>query len=68
MCLITLLTAYLILKPTYLEYIIAVRVEDHDALVEMVMFHCTRGIQNRERRFCFCLKRIVRPSVIEIVA
>lgn len=55
-------------KPTYLENIIAVRVEDHDALVEVVMFHRAGGVQNREWRFRLRLKRIVRPSVVQVVA
>lgn len=55
-------------KPTYLEYIIAVCIEDHDALIKVVMFHGTRGVQNGQRRLGFRLEGVVRASVVQVVA
>jgi hypothetical protein len=52
----------------YLEYVVPFAVENHDALVKMVVLHGTGLVQNGERGLCLCLKGVVGPSVIQIVA
>lgn len=54
-------------KPTYLEYIIAVGIQNHDALIEMVMLHSAGGIQYRQWRLSFGLESVIRSPVIQIV-
>lgn len=55
-------------KPTYLENIIAVCVEYHDALVEMMVFHGARGVEDCKGRLGLRLEGVVRSSMIQIVA
>jgi len=52
---------------TYLKNIVAFAVENHDALVEVVVLHGTCGVKNRQRAFCFCLEGIIGTSVVQIV-
>lgn len=54
-------------KPTYLEYIIAVCIENHDALIEMVVFHGTGRVQYGQRRLGLGLEGVVGTPVVQIV-
>lgn len=54
--------------PAYLENIIAFRVENHDALVEMVVLHCACCVEDRKGTVRFQLESIVGSSVVEIMA
>lgn len=53
---------------THLEYVIALGVQYHNALIEVVMLHCAGRVQNGQRTGGFRLKRIVGAAMIEIVA
>ena len=52
----------------YLENVVSFAVEDHDALVKMMVLHGAGSVKDGKRRFRFCLEGIVRPSVVQIVA
>jgi hypothetical protein len=52
----------------YLEYVVAFAVEDHDALVKVVVLHGARRVQNRQRAFCLGLEGIIGAPVIQVVA
>lgn len=49
------------------QELIAGRVQDHQALIEMVVFHRGRRVQLGERRRRFDLERIVGTSVVQVV-
>ena len=51
----------------YLEYVVALAVEDHDALVEVVVLHGAGGVQHRQRAVAFRLERVVGAAVIQVV-
>lgn len=51
-----------------LEYVVAVAVQDHYALVEVMVFHRAGRVQYGQRRFGLRLERVVRAPVIEVVA
>lgn len=53
---------------THLEDVVPLRVENHHALVKVMMLHCTRGVQNRQRAVRLALERVVRAPVVQIVA
>lgn len=59
---------YLNVFSTHLENIIAFTIQNHDALVKMVMFHRGRRIQNRQWTLSFRLERVIRPSMVEVMA
>lgn len=56
------------IKPTYLKNIIAVCIQYHNALIEMMVFHSAGRVQNCQRRLCLSLKSVISTSVIQIVA
>jgi len=51
-----------------LKNIIAVRIQYHNALIEMMVLHGARRVQNCQRRFRLSLKSVISASVIQIVA
>jgi hypothetical protein len=50
-----------------LENVVALGVEYHHALIEVVVLHRAGGVQDRQRRVGLYHERIVRPSVVEIM-
>lgn len=56
-----------ITKPTYLENVIAVCVEYHNALVEVVVLHGTRAVKNSQGRFSLSLEGIIRAPMVQVV-
>lgn len=50
-----------------LENIVALRAEDHDALIKMVMLHGRGRIQNGQRRLHLGLEGVVGTSVVQVV-
>lgn len=50
-----------------LEYVVAIAVQYHHALVEVMMFHRAGRVQNGQRRFGFRLKSVIRAPMVEIV-
>lgn len=51
----------------YLENVVSLGAENHDALVEMVMLHCWRWIKDGQWRFDFGLESIVGASMVQVV-
>ncbi len=47
--------------------LVALRVQDHEALVEVVVLHRRRRVQLRQLRSGFDLERIVGPAMVQIV-
>jgi len=56
-----------VLRRQRLEYVVAVAVQDHHALVEVMVFHRAGRVQDGQRRLGLRLERVVRAPVIEIV-
>ena len=52
----------------YLEEVVPLRVEDHDALVEVVMLHGARGIEDSQGRVRFGLECIVGATMVQVMA
>ena len=52
---------------TYLEYVISFWAENHNTLVEMMVFHRRCRIQDRQGRLNFGLKSIICASMVKIV-
>lgn len=50
-----------------LQQIVALGLQDHDALVEMVMLQCRRGVEFRQGRVDFRLEGVVRATMVQIV-
>ena len=57
-----------VLHRQILKDVVAVRVQDHHALVEVVVLHRARRVEDGEGRFGFCLEGVVRAAVVEVVA
>ena len=53
---------------TNLKDVVPLRAEDHDALVEMVVLHRRRRVEEGQRRVHLRLERVVRAAVVEVVA
>lgn len=53
---------------TYLKDIIALTIQNHDTLIEMVMLHCRSRVKNCERTLSLRLKRVICASMVQIVA
>lgn len=56
-----------VLRRQRLEYVVAVAVQDHHALVEVMVFHRAGRVEYGQRRFGLRLERVVRAPVVEIV-
>lgn len=52
----------------YLEEVVSLRVEDHDALVEVVVLHGARGIEDSQGWVGFRLECIICATVVQIMA
>ena len=52
----------------YLEDVVPLGAENHDALVEMVVLHRRRRVEEGQRRVHLRLERVVRAAMVEIVA
>ena len=50
-----------------LKDIVSFRVEDHDALVEVVVLHGGGGVEDGQRRLHLRLERVVRTAVVQVV-
>ena len=53
---------------TNLKDVVPLRAEDHDALVEMVVLHRRRRVEEGQRRVHLRLERVVRAAMVEVVA
>lgn len=53
---------------TYLKDIIALTIQNHDTLIEMVMLHRRSRVKNCERTLSLRLKRVIRASMVQVVA
>ena len=52
----------------YLEDVISLRAEDHDALVEMMVLHRRGGVEEGQGRVHLGLERVVRAPMVEVMA
>ena len=50
-----------------LKDIVSFRVEDHDALVEVVVLHGGGRVEDGQRRLHLRLERVVRTAVVQVV-
>ncbi len=55
-------------KKINLKDVVPFRVENHDALVEMVVLHGGGGVEDGQRWLHLRLERVVRPAVVQVVA
>ena len=51
-----------------LKDVVALRAEDHDALVEVVVLHGGGGVEDGERRVHLGLEGVVGAAVVQVVA
>ena len=51
-----------------LKDVVALRAEDHDALVEVVVLHGGGGVEDGERRVHLGLEGVVGATVVQVVA
>ena len=58
----------ILLAPSSLEDVVALRAEDHDALVEVVVLHGGGGVEDGERRVHLGLEGVVGAAVVQVVA
>ena len=56
------------LAPSSLEDVVALRAEDHDALVKVVVLHGGGGVEDGERRVHLGLEGVVGAAVVQVVA
>lgn len=52
----------------YLKYIISLRIENHYALIEVMVLHRASGVQNGQRGLRFGLECIVGATMIQVMA
>jgi hypothetical protein len=55
-------------KKINLKDVVPFRVENHDALVEVVVLHGGGRVEDGQGRFHLRLERVVRPAVVQVVA